>query len=305
MSAPTQRRPKWLRNTFLVLLWLILVGAFVYLAVMLFLRTGASPSTIAITLALFTYIVYVMWRQLRTRRAVAWNNKGLLLARQKRYQEAIIAYERASAIAPKSAAPWSNRGIALVRLERFDEALAAYDHAISLDKTDDSPWLNKGVILSRFKRYDEALAAYNHALTLNPAEPLIWYNLASLLEDDLNQHVEALAICENAIVRGISIGGIWCVKGAALHALGRDDETLGAYERVLTFPTNDFLSWASRAQALAGIGRGEEALAAYDTALTFNVDAAAVLHKKVKVLRALGREDDAREAERLAEELDR
>ena len=238
---------------------------------------------------------YRIWRW---QRAGAWNKRGLILARQKRYQEAIAAYERASAIAPKSAAPWSNRGIALVRLDRFDEALAAYDHAISLDKSDDAPWLNRGVILSRLKSYDEALVAYNHALALNPTEPLVWYNLASLLSDDLNRRDKALVICESAFARGISIAGIWATKGDALHALGQEDEARAAYEQVLTFPNNDFLSWASRGQALAGVGRKEEALSAYDIALTFNVDAASVLRKKAGVLRALGREAEAQEAER-------
>ena len=77
-----------------------------------------------------------------------------------------------------------------------------------------------------------------------------------------------------------------------------------AYERVLTYPANDFLSWASTGTALAALGRFDEALVAFESALTFHSDSADIWRKKAEVLRALGREDEAREAEQQADELD-
>jgi tetratricopeptide (TPR) repeat protein len=77
-----------------------------------------------------------------------------------------------------------------------------------------------------------------------------------------------------------------------------------AYEQVLTYATDDFLSWESRGQALVYLGRIEEALAAYEQTLTFRPDIANVWRKKAEVLRALGREVEAQEADQRAEELE-
>jgi tetratricopeptide (TPR) repeat protein len=73
---------------------------------------------------------------------------------------------------------------------------------------------------------------------------------------------------------------------------------------VLTFPTDDFLSWASSGKALAGLERFDEALAAYDEALVLRPEIANVWRKKAGVLRALGRETEAQEAERQADGLE-
>ena len=94
-----------------------------------------------------------------------------------------------------------------------------------------TPWLNNGVAHSRLKRYDEALADYHHAQELDPAEPLIWNNIASVLCQDLQRYDEALAVCDEALARGIAIAGIWAIKGDALHALGREAEAQAAEQR--------------------------------------------------------------------------
>ncbi|HEU4781886.1 MAG TPA: tetratricopeptide repeat protein, partial [Ktedonobacterales bacterium] len=179
------------------------------------------------------------------------------------------------------------------------------ERAIELAPNYGSAWLNRGVALSRLKRHEEALAAYDQALTFEPMNPLVWNNKASTLCKDCKRYDEALSVCDEALAHGVSIAGIWAIKGDALHALGRDSEARAAFETVLTFPTDDFLSWASTGSALDGLGRFDDALAAFETALTFHTDSADTWREKAEVLRALGREDEARDAEQQADELDR
>lgn len=115
-------------------------------------------------------------------------------------------------------------------------------------------------------------------------------------------------MCEQALARGIARPVLLSIKGDALGALGREAEAKVAYEQVLTFPADNFVSWAARGSAHAGMGQLIEALAAYDEALTLdhdNHDEAYALRKKADVLRALGRDVEAQEAEQRADELDR
>ena len=67
---------------------------------------------------------------------------------------------------PDYAEAWSNKGIVLNKLNRFDEALAHYDKALGLKPDYAEAWSNKGVTLNELKRYDDAIAKYDKALSL-------------------------------------------------------------------------------------------------------------------------------------------
>jgi len=53
-----------------------------------------------------------------------WNNKGIALANQNRYEEAITAYNQAIQLDPNNALTWCYKGIALLSLNRYEEAIS-------------------------------------------------------------------------------------------------------------------------------------------------------------------------------------
>ena len=95
-------------------------------------------------------------------------NKGVTLHELKRYDEAIVHYDKALGLKPEYAEAWSNKGVTLHELKRYDEAIAHYDKALSLKPGFAEAWSNKGVTLNEFKRFDEAIAHYDKALSLKP-----------------------------------------------------------------------------------------------------------------------------------------
>ncbi len=54
-------------------------------------------------------------------------------------------------------------------MKRFDEALIAYEKALALDPALASGWLGRGNVSYELKRFDEALIAYEKAFALEPA----------------------------------------------------------------------------------------------------------------------------------------
>lgn len=64
--------------------------------------------------------------------AAAWNNKGLILYNQGKYDEAIQAYDKAIKLDPKDADPWNNKAIVFKALGRIAEADAAYAAAVKV-----------------------------------------------------------------------------------------------------------------------------------------------------------------------------
>lgn len=339
MSAPMRGRPKWLSKILLALQWLILLGGSAFIAVMLFVQTGASSTTIAVTLALIAYIVYFIWRQTRIRRAVAWNNKGFELLRLKRYEEAQESFNQALKLNPQFMRAWYGTGLCYMWLEHYTEALLLFDRvltffpndpyvlqskantlfsqlrthealavatkSLSILEQNEAAWNIKTLALIRLNCYEEALADLNRALTWFPTFDKYWHNQASLLYDDLHRYDEALAVCNEAISRGVALAVMWAIKGDVLRALGQQEDAIAAYRHALELATNDVFGWSARGRALMGFRRYDEALAAFDEALALTKTSHLTWRKKAEVLRALDRGDEAREAEQRADELDR
>ncbi|NYT16809.1 MAG: tetratricopeptide repeat protein [Methanomicrobiales archaeon] len=85
-----------------------------------------------------------------------------------RYPEAIDAADQALSLDPGQAAAWNNKAFALNQQDRYSEGLAAADTAVSLDPDLVEGWVNKGSSLIGLERYEEALAASNEALARDP-----------------------------------------------------------------------------------------------------------------------------------------
>lgn len=87
--------------------------------------------------------------------------------------------------APRTPDDWYNLGLALRRERRYDEALAAYQRALDLRCTGpEEVHLNRGVIFADdLRRPAEAERELDAALALNPAYAPAWLNLGNLHED--------------------------------------------------------------------------------------------------------------------------
>src|SRR5438105_15871837 len=62
----------------------------------------------------------------------AWHNRGIALARTRRFAHAAQSFGKALALYPESAASWHNRGIALSELGEFGQAIRDFARALSL-----------------------------------------------------------------------------------------------------------------------------------------------------------------------------
>jgi tetratricopeptide (TPR) repeat protein len=316
----------------------VIIGLSLVLIVTYFRQLGASLSAFVGTFAMTGWVTYAVWLQVRMSRATVWQKRAIELFNLKRYDEALAATDHALHLNPNFMDAWNGRGVACANLGRYEEALLAFDRIltshpnaamvlqskgntllrmrrplealavferqIALEPNKSRAWANKGSALVKLRRYEDAPDAEKQSLLLDPTAPRIWGNLATILDFRLGRHDEALAVANEALSLGISNTGIWAVKGDALSGLGREAEAREAFERALTFPTNDPESWG-RGDALAGLGRYFEALSEYDASISLNPDLPGVFRKKAAVLRRLGRDDEALVAEQHADELER
>ena len=90
------------------------------------------------------------------------------LVKQRDWMGALDVLDEATRLEFESANAWYEKGKILNRLGRLEEALEAFENVVSINPEDSDGWYNKGVILTKLGRTEESLEAYHEASRLNP-----------------------------------------------------------------------------------------------------------------------------------------
>jgi tetratricopeptide (TPR) repeat protein len=105
---------------------------------------------------------------------------------QRRYETAVARLERVVELDPQSPRGYDNLGLCLDMLGRYEEALAAFEKATALNRRMARPsaWppQNLGYLLLRLDRPEEAEAALRESLTYDGRFALAHYRLGRVLE---------------------------------------------------------------------------------------------------------------------------
>ncbi|NJL86354.1 MAG: tetratricopeptide repeat protein [Leptolyngbyaceae cyanobacterium SM1_1_3] len=210
--------------------------------------------------------------------ALAWFRRGIILAQQEDYEQALVAYERVLLIDPadslvlayrcealrnlasyeaaisacqealvgsgdwrdqSSAIAWYNQGLAQAQLKDYEAAIALYDRAIEVDPENALVWTAQGRALEQLEKYAEALTSYSRAVDLKPEHSRALVGQCTLL-NKLEQYEMAIAACKQALAP--ESDGIWWEIGPAQ-------------------------AWIQQAYALTGQGDYEAALASANRAV--------------------------------------
>ena len=68
--------------------------------------------------------------------ANAWYNKGIILFKMCRYQDALNSFAQATDIDPEFTEAWYNKGVALMALEKYLEAIYTIDKVLNINPHD-------------------------------------------------------------------------------------------------------------------------------------------------------------------------
>ncbi|MFH0799582.1 MAG: tetratricopeptide repeat protein [Pseudomonadota bacterium] len=162
-----------------------------------------------------------------------------------------------------------DRGGVLCKLGRLDEALAAYEGDLAINPKHAEAHLSRGYVLEKLGRPDEALAAYIQALAINPKYAEAHLNLGVVLEK-LGLLDEALAAYDRAIVIDSEYAKAHFNRGNVLWKLGQPEEALAAYDRAIAIDSEYAKAHYGRGYVLTKLGRFKKALAACKEAHRLN-----------------------------------
>jgi tetratricopeptide (TPR) repeat protein len=127
-----------------------------------------------------------------------WNERGVTLHQDGRYDDAEASYRKAIAADSHYALAQNNLGIALYHRGDVEGSLAALGAAVEAQPSFAKARLNLALLLYKGKRVQKALEAYRQALTTAPEHPIAWNGIGLVLAD-LKKYEDA----KNAFARAI------------------------------------------------------------------------------------------------------
>jgi tetratricopeptide (TPR) repeat protein/predicted membrane-bound spermidine synthase len=227
-------------------------------------------------------------------------NKGKHLAEQGRFNESLIALDKALVaidqainLSPIDKKLWNYKSTILAQLGKYDEAIKCCDEAIRLDPKYSDAWYNKGNTLKKLGKLDEAIKAYDEAIRLDPNYAAAsWYNKGNALKE-LGNYADATKAYDEAIRLNPSDATAWSNKGAAFDDQGKYDEAIKCYNEAIRLDPSYAAAWYNKGNALKELGNYADATKAYDEAIRLNPSDAAAWSNKGAAFDDQGKYDEA------------
>ncbi len=196
------------------------------------------------------------------------------------------------ALRPQSAEAHYNRGSLLQRLGRNDEALACFNAALSLRRDYAEALVNRGALMMEAARYEDALADFTRVTIAKPQLTQGWSNQGSALIR-LNRNREALASYNRALNLNPDIIEARRARAWLLFSFGQFAESLADIGFVLARNPDDARAWQQRGDILAQAGRREMAIESYGRAIALKPDAVNALFNRAQNLFSSQRYEEA------------
>ena len=231
--------------------------------------------------------------------ADVWFNKGFALNNLGKYEEAKEAFDKVIDMDPNNTAAWNNKGYALNNLGRYEEGLLAFEKALVIDPNNIYAWNNKAWALNNLAGYEDALLASEKALEIDPNNFLASGNkvlaVLGIFLTDLNSTPNN--------IEGDS-SDVWFNKGFELNNLGKYEEAIEAFDRVIDMDPSNAYAWNNKGYALINLGRYEDGLQACEKAIEIDPNNVYAWNNKAWALNNLGRYEEALQSSEKALEID-
>jgi protein O-GlcNAc transferase len=203
--------------------------------------------------------------------AEAHNDRGVILAANGLFAEALSCFESAVALNPRYNEARNNFGQGLRSLGRFDEALTQFELVLKSAPDSVLAHFNLASVFERLGRNPDAEKHYRSAISLRPDFVDAYVHLASLLQNT-GRLPEAFAHAERAVALRPDSAGARNNLGNILRAMGRRDDAMAQYETALQIDPSSFMAHYNCGVALRGETRIAEARAHFARAFALKPD---------------------------------
>ena len=224
--------------------------------------------------------------------AAVHNRQGLMLIRQKRFDEALAELQTAIKLKPDYAEAHNNLGNALLGLSRREDAIVAYRTAVRIKPEYAKAWSNLGHSLTQLEKYEEAEKACRRAVEIDPDYAIAHNHLGNVLRAR-KEFENALASYQQAVRLKPDYPLALCNLGGALRDLWRLEEAEQSFRAALRLQPDMAEAYVSLGNTLADQDRLDEARDCLRAALEISPDDPSPWNDLGLTLQALGQWDEA------------
>jgi tetratricopeptide (TPR) repeat protein len=224
--------------------------------------------------------------------ARAWYNKGNVLEKLGKHEEAMRSYDNAVEIQPEYYNAWNNKGNVLHKLGNYEEAIKCFDNVIEIKPDVSEAWNSKGNILDKLGKHEEAIQCYDKAIEIKPDLYEAWYYKGITLAT-VGKHEEAIQCYDKVIEIKPDLYEAWNNKGITFAIVGKHEEAVKCFDKVIEIKPEYFEAWYNKGNVLEKLGEHEEALKCFDKVIEKRPDDYGAWNKKGNVLDKLGKHEEA------------
>jgi len=214
-----------------------------------------------------------------------WELKAIALQKLERYEEALVAINKAIELDKKETLFWVQKEEILHDLEKYEESLDAINNAIKFASVD-YPMVDlfgiKAHTLTHLKKYEEALSLLNKSLKKYAGDVESLYGKSDVLLEflyeksdvllELERNEEALKTCDEGLKINPGDGDLLGQKGLILLNLEKFEEVISSLKKAIQVDSSDDVSWYNMSSALACLNKNEEALDALTVATALDYE---------------------------------
>jgi len=194
----------------------------------------------------------------RLHRSVLLYNIAQVYSHIESFDLAIEQYTAAMRLDPNYSEYYNERGNLLLKLGRLEEADSDYRHAIELGPPYFEVWSNLGQCCRVRGRMEEAIAAYDRSLDLQPNQPMVWLVRAQAYEA-LGSLDEAIDSYSRSLSLHPTLWPALAGRAVLLYEQGKVGDCLADLDRAVALAPDAPDLYQNRAVAQADLGRFEAA----------------------------------------------
>lgn len=204
----------------------------------------------ALAIGGFAYWMYQ--RAMNPIRAQESYDSGVKLLTIARYQQAILSFDRTTALQRNFADAYRMRGRALIGEARPDRAIADFGAYVALRPNDPQGFIDRSAAYLAMKDYSSAAADASAAIHLDP-KMAVAYNHRGIAERGMGDPQKALEDFNRAVELA-PVANNFYERGATYHLLGKYREAIADFDQVISFNPDSAVGYFARARSLASLG---------------------------------------------------
>ena len=214
---------------------------------------------------------------------VAHYNLGNILFGQRKFDEAMVHFNRTLELDSDNYRAMNNMGNCLQEKKQNDGAIDYYRQAIRTQSNNATACANLGRILNKERRFEEAVEVFQLAIRAD-SKMILAHNGRGVSLAALSRHEEAIQSFNKVLeINSESLDAI-NNRGSSLYALGRIDEAIAQFRLVLDLQPKHARGHYNFGKVLAATGQIGAALTHFQEAMKIKSDWWAPLKQQAWIL---------------------